>query len=231
MTIEEMHYDFKKKLNKVDSQENRNLLIPEIDWVLNEALTIFISNNASPKTKSYSGFEKTQRNIDDIYPLVIRDKSIPVTNNKVILPEDYMFYISSEVLANKDECSDKCRVIIQQQDDRFEEDPFTKSSFEWREVNAIFTNEGIQLFSNNFTNEVLLLSYIKKHPYVCYPLGFTDEGYMLPSGKILNENVNCILPEHTHSLIVDIAVAITSGEIGLPETQLKFQKLQLNQFT
>ena len=37
MNISEMHYDFKKKLNKVDSEQNRNLLVPEIDWALNEA--------------------------------------------------------------------------------------------------------------------------------------------------------------------------------------------------
>ena len=42
MNIREMHYDVKKKINKLDSQQNRNLLIPEIDWALNEAMSLFI---------------------------------------------------------------------------------------------------------------------------------------------------------------------------------------------
>jgi hypothetical protein len=37
MTAREMHYDFKQKLNKIDSQKHRNLKVPEIDWKLNEA--------------------------------------------------------------------------------------------------------------------------------------------------------------------------------------------------
>ena len=42
MLIEDMHYDFKQKINKIDSQKYRNLRIPEIDWKLNEAQEIFI---------------------------------------------------------------------------------------------------------------------------------------------------------------------------------------------
>ena len=48
MTIQDMHYDFKKKLNKIDSQQNRNLLIPEIDWTLNEAQELFVKITAFP---------------------------------------------------------------------------------------------------------------------------------------------------------------------------------------
>ena len=47
MNIREMHYDFKKKFNKIDSQKNRNLLVPEIDWSLNEAVNIINDFNAA----------------------------------------------------------------------------------------------------------------------------------------------------------------------------------------
>ena len=42
MTIQEMHYDVKMKLNKVDSQQYRNLIIPQVDWILNEAQELFV---------------------------------------------------------------------------------------------------------------------------------------------------------------------------------------------
>ena len=64
MNISEMHYDFKKKLNKVDSEQNRNLLVPEIDWALNEAQELFIKWISEPRQRSYLGFEKSQRRIE-----------------------------------------------------------------------------------------------------------------------------------------------------------------------
>ena len=69
MSIKRMHYDVKVKLNKVDSQQFRGLLIPEIDWALNEALGIFIKRIAEPRKIQQPfdfGFEKNQRYIDDI---------------------------------------------------------------------------------------------------------------------------------------------------------------------
>ena len=46
-----MHYDFKKKLNKIDSQQKKNLLIPEIDWTLNEAQNLYVDIIAQPRFK------------------------------------------------------------------------------------------------------------------------------------------------------------------------------------
>jgi hypothetical protein len=51
MTIKEMHYDFKRKFNKVDSQKNRNILVPEIDLYLNEAEEIFVKLIAEPRKR------------------------------------------------------------------------------------------------------------------------------------------------------------------------------------
>ena len=36
-------YDFKMKLNKIDSQQYRNLIIPQVDWILNEGSRNFLS--------------------------------------------------------------------------------------------------------------------------------------------------------------------------------------------
>ena len=42
MTVQEMHYEFKLKLNKVDSLDYSNFQVPEIDWYLNEAMNVFM---------------------------------------------------------------------------------------------------------------------------------------------------------------------------------------------
>ena len=83
MDIINAHYDFKVKLNKVDSQQYRNLLVPEIDWVLNSAQLLIvkaISNPRHAKRLERYGFELNQRNIDDLSPLVINNKDLVLTS-------------------------------------------------------------------------------------------------------------------------------------------------------
>lgn len=225
MDIKGMHYDYKKKLNKVDSQQYRNFRIPEIDWVLNEAVEVFVKLIAKPRISNHLGFERTQRTIDDIRTIVQEeDEANPITgvNNNFQLPSDYWHYISSSVLMQKQGCSDKkAKVFIRQQDDEFETSPFDKSSFEWRTVNGIIVQEKIKLFDDDtFINKELYLGYIKRPNYIHNAEDFNANGYNLPDGTVLTGSVNCELPDHTHREIVDIAVLITTGEL---ENQLGYQ--------
>ena len=139
MDIREMQYDVKFKLNKIDSQQYRNLRIPELDWVINEAYEIFVKSIAEPRTSNYLGFETSQRTIDDIRTIVVNDYSAtPIKLNdktySVALPANYMFFISADVVITRKNCSDRiARAIVRQHDDRFESSPFDESSFEWKE--------------------------------------------------------------------------------------------------
>lgn len=237
MTIREMHYDFKQKLNKIDSEQNRNLKVPEIDWKLNEALEIFIKNIAEPRVTNHLGFETSQRTIDDIRTLVVNDlKLTPNIIDKntyyIELPENYMFYISSEVKIKREGCQERsARTILRQHDDRFEDSPYDKSSFEWKEVNIRFYEKGIKLFTDGtFNITEVNLNYIRKHSYIHNAQDFLPTGqYKLPSGELLINSKDCELPNHTHREIVDIAVLITAGDLSLQDYQFKQAKINLNQ--
>lgn len=237
MTIKEMQYDIKFKLNKVDSQQYRNLRIPELDWVINEAYEIFVKSVAEPRTSNYLGFETSQRTIDDIRTIVVNDKNIIPTklDNKTYvlsLPQDYMFYISASVVITKKNCSDRiARAILRQHDDRFESSPFDNSSFEWKEVNIRFYENGIKLFTDGtFDIKEVKLNYIRKHAYIHNAQNFLPTGsYKLPSGVILTGSQDCELPTQTHREIVDIAVLILTNNLELPTYQLKQAKVNLNQ--
>lgn len=233
MTIKDMHYDFKKKLNKVDSQQNRNLLIPEIDWVLNEACEIFVKMIAQPRTKSYLGFEVSQRNIDDIKTIVTHGNCLNVINNIATLPDDYWFFVKGNTRISKGKCTDiKASLKIRQHDDDFESSPFDKSSFEWRVVNATFFEQGLKVYTDDtFSVDKVCIDYIKKIPYIHNAEDFRGGTYKLPSGTVLVGSVNCILPEHTHREIVDLAVAITSGEMQSRGYEINMNKLKLNQLS
>lgn len=104
MTIREMHYDFKKKFNKVDSQKNRNLLVPEIDWALNEAEKLFVKLIAYPRLRNHLGFETTQRSIEDIRTVVVKSSIIPNANKVVSLPSNYEYYLKAQCTISKGKC-------------------------------------------------------------------------------------------------------------------------------
>ena len=231
-TIKNMHYDFKQKLNKIDIFKNRNFQIPEIDWKLNEALNIFIKMVAFPKFNQIAGFETSQRSIDSIRPLIVEDTEIVPTKTSVIediysavLPNEYMHHLSSVGLCKKGTCIAKVRTTPIQHDDK--ENMFYSSSFEWRELNILFSGNTIRAKSDGtFVIEKVYLTYIKLPKYIHNAADYVGGTYNLPDGTSLSGFQDCELPVDTLSEIVDIAVLITTGDL-LSSYQLKQSKLQI----
>jgi hypothetical protein len=230
MTAREMHYDFKQKFNKIDSNQNRDLLVPEIDWQLNEAQEVFVKMIAQPRLKSQLGFEINQRTIDDIRTIVVDQKFdqgiVPTVydDSSFIsgLPSDYWFLTKAQVYATKGNCSNlkMRRVKIQQHDDDHEESPFTRSSFEWRTVNVRFNKEGLRVFTDKtFTITKVCFEYIKKPRRIHNAEDFDGGTY-----DGLTGTQSCELPEGVHKEIVDIAVMLATLNINSPEYQTKKEK-------
>jgi len=228
-SIKNMHYDFKQKLNRLDSNKYTGLNIPQIDRKLNEALNLYILLVAQPRIKNQLGFEKIQRTIDDIKELVADNielaVSMPQKNINYVtamLPDDYLYYLStSELLATKDDCvKQKMKTIVIKHDNRSNNSEFYNSDFDWRECNIRFYEHGIKLFFNNFLIDSFKIDYIKKHPYIHNAEGFIGGTYNLPDGTELTGFQDCILPDITHMEIVDLAVLLTAGNL---ESQISYQ--------
>ena len=150
MDIRSMHYDFKQKINKIDSHQYRNLRVPEIDWKINEAYEIYVKSIAEPRYRNHLGFEVNQRTIDDIRTIVLNDIEITSLSNLFTLPDNYMFYLSGEAIIEKTGCKEKsARLIVTQHDDINEESSFNNSSFEWGEVNIRFVGNQIRVLKDN----------------------------------------------------------------------------------
>jgi hypothetical protein len=231
MTTREMHYDFKQKFNKIDSQKNKGLLVPEIDWLLNEAAELFVKKVAQPKVNVGLGFEMSQRMIEDIKTIVVGGTWLPVVNNVITLPANYNYFVRCRVKLSKGNCKGKEGVLsVEAHNNLFEESQFYKSSFEWREVNAVYESQGLQAFTDGtFTIDEAKLSYIRKMAYMHNAQDFGTSGYNHPSGVTLTGTVNCDLPEHTHREIVDIAVMLAASEVQTSDLQSKISKLNYNQ--
>lgn len=231
MTTREMHYDFKRKFNKLDSQKNRGLLVPEIDWLLNEAADLFVKRVAQPKVDNGLGFETSQRIIEDIKTIVIGGTWTPLTAGVISLPTDYLYFVRCRVKLSKGNCKGEEGVLfIREHNDLFEESQFYNSSFQWREVNGVYESQGIQTFTDGtFTIDEAKLSYIRKMAYMHNAQDFGAGTYNHPSGAVLTGTVNCDLPVHTHKEIVDIAVMLAASEVQTSDLQSKISKLGFNQ--
>lgn len=71
-TIEEMHYDFRLKCDRVDSLSQQDFNPAEIDWFLNEAQELVIKNKYSINNVYRAGLEHTQKRIDDLSSILIK---------------------------------------------------------------------------------------------------------------------------------------------------------------
>jgi len=239
MNIKEMHYDFKSKLNKLDSQQYRNLKVPEIDWKINEAIELFTKIVAEPKFATRLGFEISQRVIDDIRTIVVNSKSLTKTTEDAdtaifSLPSDYFNYVSTGKLIMKSGACELAadKVFVRQHDDSFQVSSFDKSSFLWREVNIRFFNGGIKVFtSGEFSVKSFNIDYIKQPVSVNNSESFVGGSYKTLAGVVLSTNVDCDLPSTVHREIIDLAVAIASGDLQVPDLTIKKDKLNYNQLS
>jgi hypothetical protein len=217
MDVQEMHYEVKLKLNKVDSQDYENLIVPEIDWYLNEAQNIFIKQRYGISNSKRKGFETSQKRIDDLRELVVKGTIIPFATSladintfEACLPINYMFYIRSRIDLNKG-------LIAPGVGD---EPP-----------SGCDTGFVIGYSDGTFTLTDLRLDYLRHPVRISWGGGIDNGGlsYTLPNGVTAALLTNCELAEHTHHEIVDLAVMIASGDLDHPNFQMKMLKTQLNE--
>lgn len=238
MNVRAMHYDFKQKMNKADSQQNRDFRAAEIDWWLNEAQMFYLKTSVMPRTKRV--FEGNQRVIDDAATLVRRGSIVPVSAsygaNRYIadlsqLNPAYLFFISGEAVISCKECGVRmARLFERRHGEMHEADEFYRSSYEWGQVNfmleendddcdmVLFT-DGDYINSGSFSIDEVLIDYLKR-PCTIYSGGYSVMGVQPGSVQ------DCELPEHVHSDVVDIAVMLAAGAVQSPDYQVKMQKIQ-----
>tara|TARA_R110000803_G_scaffold34127_2_gene74662 strand:- start:2150 stop:2902 length:753 start_codon:yes stop_codon:yes gene_type:complete len=250
MTVEEMQYDFKIKFNKLDSNDYRDFQVPEIDWLLNEAQEVFLKQRYGINNTTQKGFEGSQKRIDDLRNLVMKNISLsPVTqvisdpvSYEGTLPPDYIFAIRVQAVVNKHTCGDKTLVCKPIQHDDLSNcllDPNYNPSYEWGEMpivygtlsaNAADANRIFGYTDGSFTVTSFILDYLREPKRIAFPGGVPGNVYNLPNGLPVNlPNQNCELPEHTHREIVDIATLIAAGDINHPGYQVKAAKTSMHE--
>lgn len=238
MTISEMTHSVRMQLNAMDASRYRQFKQPHIDWALNEAQEVFIKSITEPRFRQELQIETSQKTIDDLREITINQKpseAIQVTqfddsSYAGQLPSGYRHFLRGYANIRKKGCTKRVRLFLGRLDSQFEEDPFTKSSFEWEEVNFhLLSDDLLRAYTDGtFQIDNIVLDYLRNPVYMHGAANYSGGQYKTVDGTLLTGKQDCELASHTHTNIVAIAVAILTNSLRIGDYSIKMD--QLNKF-
>lgn len=230
MTILEQHYDFKLKSDQVDSLSKRNFLPAEIDWLLNESEHRLITQRMGIGNPKFTGFENTQKRIDDLKNIHVRFPVQPALTptlssgiyeiNLADLTYPYMYMTRVVGTYTSDGCTTVDIPFKPVQTDDLTDiliDPFNKPHkykvpFTYGQSTSGTTGSIFIHPAGGVVSDVKV-EYIRK------PTRVNLGGYLDILG-VLTTTQDSELSEHLHTEIVNMAVALATRIMNDPATPL-----------
>jgi hypothetical protein len=217
MSIKQMHYSFKQKLNKVDSNQNTNFRVPEIDFILKEAELMYIQQRVQKNTNEVTGsFELTNKITEDLSSIIVTDTitSITTINSELYVidkPSDYLYYIDCKVKAVKNTNTNILNGLFTHSIEEI--NSFNKSSFEWKEINLKIRNNRIELISDgSFIVTEVYLTYIKK------PIDFHNAEDFSANVTVVGSDIISYYNSYNRTpkgLLIDISNVVTDTNYSI----------------
>lgn len=209
--VQELIYEFKLNLNKMDRQDNVLVPLEDILVYLNQAQLSWVKSKVGENNVYKDGYEATRKRIDDLQKLKVDDVSLPLQKTTDVLYKgykadlksipDYMLYVMSHVGARKQDCKAGLTVDLIRQNDlsNLYFDANFAPSYEWRTTIATIGQDNIVVYTDDsFELENLYLTYLR------YPKPIDSEGYIKIDGSD-SVNRDCELPYYAKSDILDLA--------------------------
>jgi hypothetical protein len=210
--VQELIYEFKLMINKVNRQDNVDIPIEDIIIYLNRAQLSWIKTKINPNNVYKTGYESIRKRIDDLQVLKVSNFQLPATksNDSYLIgyecpldqAPDYMFYVSSHCLARQKKCEKNLGIDLVKQGDvrTMYFDSNFSPSFEWRSTLATIGDDKLYVYTaDEFTVKEVHLTYLR------YPKAIDVDGYEKLDGT-LSLTVDCELPGYAKYDIVDLAV-------------------------
>ena len=231
--VEELIYEFKLTLNKVNRQDNIDIPIEDIIVYLNKAQVSWIKTKINPNNVYKVGYDSIRKRIDDLQ--ILKVSNVPLNPNKtndlfhlgydcpLKDAANYMFYISSYAMGKKGKCSEPLSVDLIRHGELTTKylDGNYNPSFEWRTTIATLGNDNLTVYTDGkFTVEKVYVTYLR------YPLDIDVQGYVKFDGtNSLNQDSE--LPEYAKADIVDLAVKFAAQSTD-NQAQAVFAEDRLN---
>jgi hypothetical protein len=234
--VEELIYEFKLTLNKINRQDNIDIPIEDIIVYLNKAQISWVKTKINPNNVYKVGYDSIRKRIDDLQ--VLKESNVPLspikTNDLFHVGYDcslkdaanYMFYISSYAMAKNGTCVEPITVDLIRHGELTTKylDANYNPSFEWRTTIATLGNDNLTVYTDSkFQIQKVFMTYLR------YPLNIDVEGYVKFDGTT-SKNQDSELPEYAKSDLVDLAVKFAAQSTD-NQAQAVFAEDRLNKNT
>lgn len=227
MTIAEMHTAVKLGLDKTEGLAYPAFEPEEIDYWLNDSINRFVKTRYSGNNYLRKGFEQSQKRTDDLYTIVKEAVIVPVEgtdpsdrpNSWIVettdFPVDYLLFLNDEVAITFDHQVIQTPVtivtgIVECTSDTYRtkvSDPYGEHILHMNTAKPLrlFSSKGVELITDgNYDIPFYYMHYISTPAVV-------DSLAVVP--------VDCDLPLHTHSEIVEMTVNKLLENIEAPRYQ------------
>ena len=248
MLIDEFHYEFDLRLDRVASQDRPDFYDNERDSYFNRAIKRFTKDRYGIDNPKKFGFETNQERISNLMSLHIKypvqAALTPTYRGNGIyelrlsdLEYPYLFLTSARVTIEKNKCTKTIDHKNWQVDDR--KNTFHEPNYDWGRVHVHFGRSTVSSPSNEelysmyfdttnyagvqqFKINSVQLSYIKIPNRVCRGtyIHIDDKVTVSPAFTAVTE---CDLPSDFHDEIVNIAVLLANKDI---QDQFGYQSSQ-----
>jgi hypothetical protein len=217
--VEELIYEFKLNLNKMDRQDNVQVPLEDILVFLNQAQISWVKSKVGENNIFRDGYEGTRKRIDDLQVLKVNDASLTLQKTTDVLYKgykadlktipDYMMYVMSHVGARKEDCKAGLTVDLIRQNDlsSLYLDANFSPSYEWRTTLATIGQDNIIVYTDDtFEIENLYLTYLR------YPMPIDSEGYIKIDG-LDSSKQDCELPYYAKADILNLATKFAAQSV------------------
>lgn len=225
MTAAEMHIAVKMGLDKSEALSLPAFQAEELDFWLNDSVNRFIKTRYSGNNAFGTSFEQSQKRIDDLRTLIVETRLVPAIASNVYdkpnsyivasvnLPINYMLFLNDEVSITFNHSILGTSTTIRTGVTECTSDSyFTKVTDPYGEhVLHLDTARPLRLFSEKGVELITDGNYSVSYYYMRY---IRKPAVISASGA-----VNCDLPEHIHSEVVEMTVNKLIENIESPRYQ------------
>jgi hypothetical protein len=216
--VDSLLYKIDQKLNKLSTNNHQQIQLEDKILALNEAQIKLIKQKVDGfSVVSGMGMDAFKKRYEDLQRLVINyvdgKLSLDIKNEKINqwsanineLKPNYMFYIDSYILADKEKCKDRIiwinKDLSKHGDLQFlMNNDHYKPSFEYQETFNFISSDEISIFTDGtFTPSAIYISYMR------YPIYIDKTGYINFDGQ-QSKDVDCELETYLEDELVDLTV-------------------------
>lgn len=215
-----LQFEFRRRLNRIDSKLKKDFEPDEIDSYLNEAKDILYS-------KRLDLLETIPQIREELKALEVKELCLSCKAHKtnkdacvVTLPEDYYRKSRYRALIFKDaNCGDKDAFVRLLSSDKLTEalkDPMRDPSYEYEEVLMDEFDGGFIVYHNRkFDVKKICIDYFKKLKDIASPSLTTEKKYTNSSGELIEVDQGLVIDNPVFvNLLLDIAALSAGRDLG-----------------